>query len=114
MEQIWKHYHDWPKMKPMLSRGCKYPLIPDIDEPTRLQNIRHQIERGNHPYANLLEKTAIVLNNYDNEVKLGFMIPILISALTKIQFLNLIPIGNAVQPTLDPLGNKITKKKNNS
>lgn len=47
--------------------------------------------------------------SYEREIHHAFMIPILPTCLPKIPHCNVIPIGNAVQPTLNPLGNEIQK-----
>ena len=109
LEIFYCHHANWHKLRNMIKKGCKYPLTDLPNKSTRISDIKHQIKRGNHPST--IDKQEVVLKNYEKEVQYAFMIPILTNYLTKIPNCNVIPIGNAIQPTLDPVGNIIQKNR---
>ena len=59
------------------------------------------IERCNHKSAMDKENIAALKKNYDKEVHKGWMIPVMVSALTKLQFPPVIPVVVHVQWTID-------------
>ena len=78
---IWKYRKDWKLIEQILLFGCDYPTK---DAPTKQdhhEDIKVMILRGNHTSAKDVENVSALHTNYAKEVKKGWMIPILVSAL---------------------------------
>ena len=69
------------------------------------------IEIGNHKSAKDKENIAALKENYEKEVNKGWMIPIMVLALTKLQFARVIPVGVHVQWTIDSHGKRKIKHR---
>ena len=62
LQKIWSKRSDWEKLRNMLFKGRKYPLTPELDRKTRIKDIFHQIQRGNH-YRLLPHKNPTLWSN---------------------------------------------------
>ena len=69
------------------------------------------IQRGNHTSAVSSENKKALSKNYDKEVSKGWMIPILPEAIPKIVGARVIPVGVAVQWTINAKGERIKKRR---
>ena len=110
LEPLLKHHKNWNKMKQILTEGLNYNLeqIPEI---VRRSNLIAQVTRGKHPSASEPENEAILLKNYDKEVSHGWMLPVTKECVTKLKDAGVIPIGVAIQFTIDDEGNRSVKRR---
>ena len=80
-------------------------------EEEQLLDIEHMITKGNHKSAKDKDNIDALKRNYAKEVEKGWMIPIMVSALTKLQFACVIPVGVHMQWTIDCHGTRnITRR----
>ena len=111
LEPLWGKHKHWQKIKEFIDNGITYPLEP-ISTETQKEDLKHMVERGNHKSATtpkLNEET--LLKNYDNEVAHGWMLPIPKDKVQKLDGAAVIPVGVALQHTIDAEGNRITKRR---
>ena len=87
-------------MKEIISSGVSY-FLEDLPEQTRKEDIEFMIKRGNHKSALSKENEEKSLENYEMEVKHGWMLPVTVECVTKIKDAGVIPIGVATQFSID-------------
>ena len=69
------------------------------------------IKRGNHKSATSSENSPSLNKNYTKEVSKGWMIPIKVSSVPKLIGARVIPVGVAVQWTINDKGGRIKKRR---
>ena len=95
-------------MKDIVQNGITYQLD-DISEKERKLDLDHMIARGNHKSASSPENIKSLLENYEKEVKYGWMLPITVECVKKIKGAGVIPVGVAQQLTISDKGKRKTK-----
>ena len=84
----------------------EYPTESEI-----ISDIKAMLSRGNHKSATSAENIKALQKNYTKEVSKGWMIPILPDILPKLKGARVIPIGVAVQWTINELGERMKKSR---
>ena len=97
-------------MKDIISNGVSYPLE-NLPDKTRKEDLEFMIKRGNHKSALSKENEAKLSENYAKEVKHGWMMPVTVECVTKIDDAGVIPVGVATQFSIDEKGNRKTKRR---
>ena len=69
-------------------------MAPDVDEQTHLDDITSMTDRGNHKSATKEPNATTLLKKFDKEVHHSFMIPVIASAMIKIENLSINPNGS--------------------
>ena len=110
LEPLFKHHRLWKKMKKIMSSGVDYPLK-EIESETLEQDLQQMIKRGNHKSAQLPTNEQSLEENYKKEVEHGWMMPITIDSIRKLEGAAVIPIGVATQSSIDANGDHYTKRR---
>jgi len=111
IQKLLENHEDWPLFRDILTKGCDYKLEEEPNEKTRMEDLQSMLQRGNHKSAQSIENAAAVSKAFEKEVSRGWLLPITIESLTKINKLSIIPLGVATQATIDEFGNRIPKKR---
>ena len=67
------------------------------------------MQRGNYKSASDPENAATLFKNYQKEVLYGWMLPVTMECVPKIRGASVIPVGVALQFTIDANGEKQVK-----
>ena len=94
------HHEDWNDIASILKHGIKYPMTEPPTEQQRKDDIVAMIERGNHPSVQRDDHYTSLKTAYDKEVRHGWLIPITIQSLLKLEHAAVIPLGVADQFTV--------------
>ncbi len=90
LEPLFLHHHNWPKIKCILLQGSNWPLRP-LSNADRIAKNQEFIIRGNHKSA--LQYESEFLKTIESEIKQGWMIPLPLHYINKLQHGELAPIG---------------------
>jgi hypothetical protein len=93
-------------MEDFLTHGSKWPLVEIIKE-ERANNLNGVLTFGNHKGA--LAKPELLLKLIGKDVKYSYSIPIPLKSMKLIPGLEMAPMNNMAQNTIDEFGRVITK-----
>ena len=110
LKPLFSNHVHWNKMEKIITEGITYN-IPEIPEEDRISDLEAMITRGNHKSAKESENISTLLDNYEKEVRYGWMLPVTIESVKKIKGASVIPIGIAKQFTIDDKGKRKTKRR---
>lgn len=110
LDSLFKKHSKWNKLRSIITEGIKYPIDPISDE-DRLNDIEFHLDRGNHQSASSDEGLSVLNKAYDREVKLGWQIPILPSAIKLIKNASITPLGIAQQWSFNSNNERVLKKR---
>ena len=111
LQPLWHKHEHWEKMKEVIQDGLTYPLEP-LDPNTQKEDLIHMMGRGNHKSAKTPTANAKTLKkNYQKEVAHGWMLPIPKNKLLKMEGASAIPVGVAIQHTVDCDERRIVKRR---
>ena len=111
LRNILEYHEDWPLIESIISKGCDYKSVPDVDEATKMSDIQAMLDRGNHKSAKSETNAPALRKAFQKEVDRGWLLPITIESVKKIKKLSIIPLGIAEQLTIDEFGNRIPKRR---
>jgi hypothetical protein len=103
-------HHHWPKIRTIIDKGLSYPLEA-IDEETRLSDIEHMLQRGNHKSALEPDGIAALDKAFSKEVRYQWAIPILPTCIKKIPGASVTPLGVATQWSINAKNERIIKRR---
>jgi hypothetical protein len=103
------HLHPyWKQFESLLTHGSNWPLS-DIDEEGRQKDITEALAFGNHKRAT--ENPDLLTSLIMEDVTHGFMLPLPLDKITRLQGALLAPMNIATQDTIDEHGNIIPKDR---
>ena len=111
IKNLLEHHEDWREIRSIITKGCDYQLEDNLDERTRISDLRAMLERGNHKSANCDENAPALRKAFEKEVSRGWLLPVTLESVMKIKKLSIIPLGIAKQLTIDEFGNRTPKKR---
>ena len=108
-----QHHQDWSLAKSIVIQGVKYPLDTTSvrSESTRKKDLTAMIERGNHKSSMRHANKQSLVKAYQKEVEYGWLIPISIDCLEKLEGASVIPLGVAEQNSITAFGERIPKAR---
>ena len=95
LEPLYGIHPDWPKMKSILDFGTSFPME-ELSEPTRQQDLKAALIRGNHQSAKG-EKANILVEKTVKEISNGWCLPLLVEHAASIPGAMYSPMGIAEQ-----------------
>ena len=110
LDTLFRHHEQWPRMKEIISKGVTYPLE-ELPEHLRQEDLKFMIAKGNHKSSSHPDNHPTLLDNYEKEVKMGWMLPVTFESVMKIKGAGVIPVGVAQQFTIDNDGERIIKRR---
>ena len=111
LEPLLRHHPTWQEFHDDMVYGIQYPFKEDIDEPTRLEQLRANMERGNHKSALKPEGRKHVTKLMQADVTNGYAVPITLDGVRRLKDAEVYPVGLQDQNTIDERGNIIPKKR---
>ena len=111
LKRLLGHRKDWNEIEKTISEGTWYPMSEDVDNDTRIQDVRAMIQRGNHKSATKSTSRSIVKKRYAGEVDRSWMIPIPIKYIEFLDEASVIPLGVAFQTSINEEGEIIDKPR---
>ena len=100
----------WPKLKSILENGSSFPME-EIDDETRLADLKIALERGNHKSAKG-EKAKILVEKTTKEISMGWSLPLLVEHAPQLPNAWYAPMGIAEQATINERGEFVRSMTN--
>ena len=110
LDQLLSHHPHFERFKTNSTVGIDYEIT-ELSENERIKELRDQLERGNHKSALTKEAEPIVNKLMQEDVSLGYAIPITKDCLLKLKHAELYPCGLQHQMTVNEAGEVIPKKR---
>ena len=110
LTRLFKNHRLENKLKQIATKGITYELE-ELSEENRRKDLDFMMRRGNHKSASEAENEPALLENYEKEVRYGWMLPVTIESVSKIKGSGVIPVGVAAQWTMDERGNRKQKRR---
>ena len=110
LEPLLTHHYSYERFKSNYINGIDYPLEP-LDNEARRAILANPIERGNYKSALSDEERPHVTKLMQQDVELGYGIPLTVDCVSKIQGAEVYPVGCQNQQTIDEKSNVIPKKR---
>ena len=114
LQQPLHNLQRWDKMKTIITKGASYPIDQsyNLTKESQLKDIKGAIKQGNNKSASASEENKkIIIENYNKEVKNGWMIPFLKEDIINIEGAGVIPVGVMQQTTINEKGEVISKQR---
>ena len=110
LDQLFAHHPNYARFRSNSIDGIDYPAD-DIDDETRMRDLKAQLERGNHKSALTPDAEPIVDKLFKQDAELGYLITISKECILKLKHAEVYPLGLQHQLTIDEKGNQIPKKR---
>ena len=110
LDQLFVHHPNYARFRSNSTTGIDYPAD-ELDEETRMRDLKAQLERGNHKSALTPEAEPIVNKLFRQDAELGYLITISKECILKLKHAEVYPLGLQHQLTIDEQGRQIPKKR---
>ena len=111
LEPLLRNHPSWLEFHDDMVYGIQYPFKEDIDEETRLSQLKSNMERGNHKSALKDDERQHVTKLMRTDVENGYAVPITAEGVRRLKDAEVYPVGLQDQNTIDERGNVIPKKR---